>query len=239
MDKVMKISLGLFIIILVAFASVLSYNFYVENSYRSSLTGTFVYNLTITTDSKLTNLTLFVPVPEDMTGGSPIVSEYSAKGIEGVPPTWTTELFDAGKGTMVKITAPLIVPPAGSTAPYSVTLFAALSANEAVETAHPVEQGVMFRPVQSLQTVDCKGAPGQCYQFTTPLYADYSASPNATVSISSYLTGLNSWTVFSSHSNEFNSDIGILLAGANHGWVTAKGNLETGIGSYDAPQLSS
>ena len=110
MDKIIKITLGIFIVLLVAFVASAGYSAYVENTYRTSLSSSYSYTCTITTDSPLTNVTLFIPVPADPAGNSPIIGEFSAHTISGVPDTWKTELYDTGKATLVKITAPSLAP---------------------------------------------------------------------------------------------------------------------------------
>ena len=75
MDKIIKITLGIFIVILVAFTATVAYNAYVKTVYQNSLASTYSYTLTITTDSRLDNVTFFIPVPDSRTGNSPIVAE--------------------------------------------------------------------------------------------------------------------------------------------------------------------
>ncbi len=78
MDRIIKITLGIFIIVLVTFVTLIGYTGYIENAYRSSLSSTYSYTCTITTDSPLSNVTLFIPVPADMEGNSPIIAQISA-----------------------------------------------------------------------------------------------------------------------------------------------------------------
>jgi hypothetical protein len=59
------------------------------------------------------------------------------------------------------------------------------------------------------------------------------------VSISSTIIGKNTWVIFKPESNEFHSAFNVVLVGTHHGWATANGDLETGIGSYDAPAHTS
>ena len=59
MDKIIKFTLGFFVLILILFVAVGSYTSYIDTTYRNSLTGTYVYTCTITTDSVLSNVTLF------------------------------------------------------------------------------------------------------------------------------------------------------------------------------------
>lgn len=106
MDKIIRISLGLLIIILIAFTSVVAYQGFVQSAYLNSLSSTNSYTCTITTDSTLSNVTLFIPVPADPLGNSPIVARFSAQAIAGLSDDWTVTLYDTGKATMVKITTP-------------------------------------------------------------------------------------------------------------------------------------
>src|SRR5512139_3617854 len=124
MDKIIKISLCLFVIILVAFSSVIAYKVATETAYLNSLSSTYSYKFTITTDSKISNVTFFIPVPADPQGYSFIVAVYCARSIAGIPDDWTVTLFDTGKATMVKVVTPAINPPAGTSAanPFTITL---------------------------------------------------------------------------------------------------------------------
>jgi hypothetical protein len=243
MDKIIRITLGLIIILLVAFVASVSYTGFVEQAYRTSLSSTYDYSCTITTDSPLTNVTLFIPVPADLNGNSPIVARYSAQEIEGRPDEWKVTLFDTGKATIAKITTPAIIPPAETSPshPFTIRLSIKTGSKEVINTQSPVEQGVMFRPVQNIQTVNCPaantGTSGnpRCYQYLIPVYADYDAPMNASVSITSSLQGKNSWKIFEPQFNEYQAEISVLMFGENRGWTVMKGTLESNNGAYNVP----
>ena len=110
MDRIIKITLSLFIIILVMFVALAGYSSYTENAYRTSLAGSYTYTCIIATDSPLSNVTLFIPVPADRTGNSPIITEFSAQAVTGVPDTWNTTLYDTGKSTLGQDHGPLLCP---------------------------------------------------------------------------------------------------------------------------------
>ena len=97
MDKIIKITLGLFIVILVAFTATAAYNAYVETAYRNSLASTYSYTLTLTTDSRLDNVTLFIPVPDNRAGNSPIVEQYSSHQIPQIPGRLEDDTLRYGK----------------------------------------------------------------------------------------------------------------------------------------------
>ena len=250
MDKIIKVTLGLFVIILVLFVSVVSYTAYVNMSYRNSLTGTYVYNCTITTNTVLSNVTLFLPVPADMTGNSPVISQISRQQVTGVPKDWTLTLFDTGKATLLKVSAPRIGQntPGESAQTTSITFEVNVSSHTLIDTRFPVENAAVFRPVppgSGYTTVACPageasaGGTQECSEYLTSTYADYTAAPSASVSISASLEGTNSWTIFAPESNGYKNRIDVLMHGDNHGWVTTRGWLESGIGAYDAPITTS
>jgi hypothetical protein len=243
MDKIIKISLCLLIVILIAFTSVVAYQVATETAYMNSLTSTYSYKFTITTDSKLSNVTFFIPVPADPKGYSPIVAGYSARTIAGIPDDWTVTLYDTGKATMVRIVTPAINPPAGtSTAnPFTLMLSSDMKSGTIINTREPVNNSAMFYPVRNIQTITCspvvtagKGTP-QCFQYTTSLYADYEAAPDASVNITSAFVGKNSWRIFENASNEYVTATSLQMTGSRHGWETMTGTLISGIGSYDTP----
>jgi hypothetical protein len=240
MDRIIKITLSVFIVILVTFVALVGYSSYTENAYRTSLASSYAYTCTIATDSPLSNVTLFIPVPADRTGNSPVIAQFSAHEIPGVPDTWTTTLYDTGKATLVKIMVPSLVPPAGTSRghPYTVTLFTNISSQKRIDTRNPVENSPVFHPVTDLTLTDCTGSPSpsdhrQCYSYQTSVYADYRADPGATVSIASTIQGTNQWNILGPKENGYHTDISLLMSGENHGWATARGYLVTGIGSDD------
>jgi hypothetical protein len=243
MDKIIKITLSLFVVILIAFTSVIAYQVATETAYLNSLSSTYSYKFTITMGSKLSNVTFFIPVPADPRGYSPIVAGYSARNIAGIPDDWTVTLYDTGKATMVRFDTPAITPPAGTSAanPFTLTLSSDMKSGTIINTREPVNNSAMFHPVRNLQAVTCppavtagKGTP-QCYHYITSLYADYEAGPDASVTITSTITGKNSWKIFESGSNEYATATSLQMTGTRHGWETMTGTLITGIGSYDTP----
>jgi hypothetical protein len=243
MDRIIKITIGLFVAILVITITFAAYTGYVASAYGSTRASSYSYTLSITTDSPLTNVTLFIPVPADEKGNSPVVSQFSAHEMPGIPVSWQTTLFDTGKATLVKIYIPAIIPPAGTTRnnPYTVTLASERPSEKTIDTLHPISGSPVFGPIRNLQQTSCsgysagKGGNPECSTFLTSLYADYTADPNAAVTITSSITGKNSWTVFEPKSNEFTSVISLLMQGENHGWATVKGTLVNRIGSFEDP----
>lgn len=245
MDRIIKITSGIFFIILICFTGVVSYNAFVENAYRSSLMSTYTYNCTISTNTMLHNVTFFIPLPSDVSRNSPLDRQFSARAISGLPDNWNVTLYDTGKSAMVKITTAELAPGSGEKIPpvYTINLFANVTSRELIDTLSPVGNDAIFRPVQDLQQVNCPSESGvvaiprYCNRYLTTVYADYQASPGATVSIRSSLTGRNDWKIFAPEYNEYKTNISVVIRGENHGWTTADCWLESGIGYYNAPAI--
>jgi len=246
MDKIIKVTLGLFIIILAVFAAFVSYNAYIDSKYKNSLSSTYSYSCTFTTDAVLSNVTFFLPVPADMKGNSPIVTEISNHNVTGLPQDWSVSLYDTGKATLLKISAPTMgKPEINGSAQTTINMLAVTAPSSSpIDTRSPVANAAVFRPVQNIREVTCSGSnttagPHSCYRYRTSIYADYSAVPGASVSISAYLDANNAWNINQPESNGYKNSVSVNLYGANHGWTMTDGWLESGIGSYSVPNLNS
>jgi hypothetical protein len=246
LDKIIRITLGLFMIIFIIFLSVVSFQLYVEHTYRASLNSTYSYTCTITTSSTLSDVTFFIPVPADTRGNSPVVERFSTRDIGGLPYDWTVTLFDTGKATMVRITTPGIVTPPETSRekPFSISLSSELTSGTLIDTREPLANSALFRPARDVREVYCppdnSSLPGTplCYHYNTSLYADYRALPDTRVSLISSITGRNSWEIFEPGSNEYTSRISLEMVGAKHGWETVSGFLRNSTGRYDVPIIS-
>jgi hypothetical protein len=239
MDKILKITLGLLLVLFIISTSVFTYQAYVDRAYRESLSGTYYYTCTIRTDSPLSNVTFFIPVPADPAGNSPVVAGFSTGTISGIPADWDVTLYDTGKATMVKIMTPAITPPPGS-GPYTIRMSADIPSGTAIDTRDPLNASALFHPVGGLTRVPC--VPGRytgnpaCYTYTTSLYADYGAAADASVTITATIIGRNTWTIFEPGSNEYTSEVVLHLTGPQQGWSAMSGTLADHIGSYDTPR---
>jgi hypothetical protein len=241
MDKIIKIASGLFIIIIVLFGSIASYNAFVEKAYHESLKSTYSYTVTISTSGELRNVTFFIPVPANPNGNSPFVEQFSIGNFTGIPVGWETTLLGSNKGTMVKIQIPVVVGSDG--AGFSVRTSSDARTSKVIDTKSPQDRDIVLSPVQDLKEVRCVEfedyKPGAtCYRYQSAVYADYESSPNVKVEISSRIDGKNEWKIFEPAYNQYTNSISVTMLGENHGWVTTKGEMQACIGSYNVPVLS-
>jgi hypothetical protein len=246
LDRVIRTTLCAFIVIGLAFSSVVVYQAGVEHAYRTTVSSTYFYTCSITADSLISNVTLFIPVPADMRGNSPVVERFSSRDITGIPDDWSVSLYDTGKATMVRLSTPAISP-GGNTSeknPVTFILSSAMKTDTVIDSRDPEQNSALFRPVRDVRQVPCppdsstiNGTP-RCYHYLTSLYADYQASPETTVEIRSSITGNNTWKIFEPRSNEYTSTISLKMVGGNRGWQKVAGSLKNNTGSYDAPSLT-
>jgi hypothetical protein len=234
MDKIIKTALGLFIVLFIAFVAYASYFGYIETSYRNTLSGNYLYTCTIATTGVLTNVTLFLPVPADPMGNSPVVSQISSQDVTGVPGNMNLTLYDTGKTTLLKVFA------ASIGGPSTITFTVNVSSPGHIDTHSPVRNAAVFRPVNGIHSIPCSGesvtsgSPPVCYKYLTEMYAEYSAAPSVTANIDESITGTNTWKIFSPASNAYQNQISVpTMHGSSHGWITTPGWLESGIGSQD------
>ena len=122
----------------------------------------------------------------------------------GLPQGWQATLYDTGKSTYVKLTTLSVNPPAGTTAdsPYAINISVDVTSSKLIDTISPIDHAAVYRPVQDIRDASCPAASGNllpaqnCFEYQTTTYADYTTTPNASVSISSSVSGRNDWNIF-------------------------------------------
>ncbi len=228
---------------------------YVGVMYDRTLTSTYTYGVAVETDAPLSNVTLFLPLP-DNGGRSPVVADVGAGDIYGLPMSWQTGVYGTGKATLLKITAGRIeaayrpapvpadqgenlTPAAGRLpVPVPIELIIEAEAERLIDTRFPVGNSTVLLPKFNLTEVRCDlphdlQDPPACYDYETSFFADYEAAPDTTVTISVSLTGSNTWFIFGWSGNEFRDRAVLTLTGESHGWQSADGSMTAGIGLYE------
>jgi len=115
-----------------------------------------------------------------------------------------------------------------------------VSAKTAIDTRDPINASALFRPVgDSPRSPVFRQECGK--SCVLPLcdatLRDYEAADDALVTIHTTIDGRNTWTIFEPGSNEYTSDAGVQMRGAQQGWSAMSGTLTDQIGSYDTPRL--
>ena len=235
MDRTLFRVLVVLAVASVIFLAAISITVFVEITYRATLSSTYEYRVSITSDATLENVTLYLPVPARGAEASAVLQRIGAGGLLGLPRGWTTSLIGTEKFTLLEVTAREIAPsPLGR--PYMLSVNASVPGP--IDTRNPATGGVVLVPSAQMTPVICGDMDSQaspemrCGRYHGSTYADFTAPGNVNLSIFSFVTGRNSWDVFGPSSNEYQDSLQVSFSGGTRGWHTGDGILVTGIGTY-------
>jgi len=208
---------------------------YTEITYRATLLSTYEYRVTITSDTTLENVTLYVPIPARGRENSAVLSAIGAGELRGLPPGWNTSLIGTEKITMLELTAPEIAAnPVG--VPYLLSVTA--HSGGPIDTMNAGTGDLVLAPSAVKTPVGCENMDFQvssdtrCELYQGSAYADFTAPGNVHLSVFGFLTGRNTWDVFGPSSNEYQDGLQVSFSGGARGWQKGDGILVTGIGDY-------
>ena len=252
MRTLTKLGIGMLaVIVLLACA----WTYHTHNMYEDSYRSEYCYDAMVIMDSTLHNVTLYVPLPvaED---GSEIGCEIVAKNASK-PEGWDCEIVETEHGKMLKMCADELAPnfhappvpipeeacgPGAIPCPdpaYTFELVSArVQADREINTKTPAGNEPMLFPKYNLARSvymmphPKDRTPPTRYEYESRIYANYTAPPDAEVSIHVGLTGENTWWVYGWSGNKYRDHVGVTLTGAQDGWCAASGRLVAGDGRY-------
>jgi hypothetical protein len=193
-----------------------------DMSHRSS----YDYDVMLTTDSTLSNVTLYLPLP--------VINNTSSVGMDIVEhhfnnndPSWEYALVDTEQGLMLSMK---------NEKPKSIDLSTMVLSNQTIDTMNPLGNEMVLMPKYKLtHNVNASQAYSPQYKqfdYESRIYAYYETSSNANVSISIYLNAHNEWWIGGWQYNSYWEAMEIKLSGSQDGWTTVNGELVTGEGTY-------
>ncbi len=253
MKTLYKIMIGSVLLLIVS-AGVLAFWWEGQKQamYEDSLHSGYDYDVTITTDSNLSNVTLYLPIPvRDNT--SSVGRHIAENNFSSDDPAWKYVPVDTEHGLMLFIRTDRIVPefrpfpipiPEDSeispeTEPVdsdeyseetlvqnSISFATMVPAGHIIDTRNPLDREPVLLPKYGMNSSQ------NIHNYESRIYAQYEASPDAKVEISVSMTGYNEWWVLGWRSNSYSEWMNVVLSGPQHGWATANGTLVTGDGTY-------
>jgi hypothetical protein len=239
-DRVLRILLAMLVLMCGVVTSYLVFVVYVDSRYDATLESTYRYSVTVGTDGPLTDLHLFLPLPARAGGSSEVVRAVGARGWTEIPEGWNLTLTGTEKYNLLEVSAPAVTPTAEcgacGTSGGLHTLTVPVKVRGPIATMDPVADDEVLEPRRSEAGKTCDDTFGtgdsipQCTAYETRFYADYTAYPATTVVITVELTGTNRWNIFSERWNGFRDTASLTVLGESHGWQTARGELERGLG---------
>jgi hypothetical protein len=235
MDRTLSVVLAVLAVAMVAFLAAISLTWYIGFTYRATLSSTYEYRVSITSDATLGNVTLYLPIPARGAENSAVVEGIGAGNLQGLPPGWNISLIGTEKFTMLEVTAREMAPsPPGR--PYLLSMDTRVRGP--IRTKNAGSEDLVLVPAAERRQVACGGTASEtspeirCEAYQGPAYADFTAPGNVRLGVFIFLTGRNTWDVFGPSSNEYQDGLQVSFTGGARGWRTGDGILVTGIGDY-------
>lgn len=198
-----------------------------QKMYDSSLRSSYDYNVRLTTDSTLSNATLYLPLP--------VINNTSSVGMDIIEhhfnshdPSWEYSIVDTEHGLMLSMK---------NEKARSIDLSTMVLSDQTIDTMNPLSNEMVLMPKYNLtHNVNASGAysrTSEQFDYESRVYASYETSSNANTSISIYMTGHNEWWIGGWQYNSYWENMEIKLSGSQDGWTTVNGQLVTGEGTYE------
>ncbi|AKB37067.1 hypothetical protein MSSAC_2477 [Methanosarcina siciliae C2J] len=198
-----------------------------QRMYDRSLRSSYDYDVVLTTDSTLNNVTLYIPLP--------VINDTSYVGMDIIEqhfnnhdPSWEYSIVDTEHGLMLSMK---------NEKARSIDLSTMVLSDQPIDTMNPLNNEMILIPKYNLtQNVNASGVysrTSEQFDYDSKMYAYYDASSNANVSISIYLNGRNEWWIGGWQYNSYWETMEVILSGSQDGWTTVSGQLVTGEGTYD------
>lgn len=198
-----------------------------QKMYNNSFTSVYDYDVILTTDSTLSNATLYLPLPvinnTSSVGGDTVEHHFNNND-----PSWEYTLVDTEHGLMLSMK---------NEKARSIDLSTMVFSNQNIDTMNPLGNEMVLMPKYNLtHNVNASGAYSQTseqFDYESRVYASYETSSNANTSISIYLDARNEWWIGGWQSNNYREKVEIILSGSQDGWTAVNGELVTGEGTYE------
>ncbi len=198
-----------------------------QRMYENSLRSSYDYDVILTTDSTLSNATLYLPLP--------VINSTSSVGMDIVEhhfnnndPSWEYALVNTEHGLMLSMK---------NEKAKSIDLSTMVLSNHTINTMSPLGNEMVLMPKYNLtHNVNASGVysrTSEQFDYESQMYASYETSSNANVSISIYLGARNEWWIGGWQYNSYWETMEIKLSGPQDGWVKVNGELVTGEGTYE------
>ncbi|NYT17737.1 MAG: hypothetical protein GKC06_07010 [Methanomicrobiales archaeon] len=250
-------TLFILIVIIVVVAAVVSFLW--DQSCRASERHDYSYEIEISYNTTLENVTLLVPVPE--LDGTPAFADILVNGTGyGVPEDWNLSIEDVNGTPMLAIQAARMVPvfhaypvpvePGASPLPatpqtateYSagtpvlmpIHLAVMIPANQTIDTRNPLgHEPVLDTNGQFIPADRTTAASrGDAFLHQVPVYIRYTSDRPADIWIRVSIEGVNSIWRGGWLSNVYTDRVFFKLNNGVQGWVAGEGTLTTGNGVY-------
>lgn len=229
--------------------------------YNNNARGSYYYDIEITTDSPMSNVIFYMPLPM-LNNTSSVEQDILNSTYNNRRVKWETALVETEHGPMLSMRTDQINPrfysrpedgrkvivdgqeeihPLTSDQysektpiPFPIDFAVIVFVNDTIDTKNPVGNAEVLMPRYNSINLGAITSYRNAisYSYDSRIYAHYEASPDARVQISISLDGRNEWWIGGAQSNNYRESIATELIGPQDDWVIANGELVTGEGTY-------
>jgi hypothetical protein len=231
-DRVLQAVIAILVILTIMLGGPFMVSSILEKVYYSSRVSELSYTLTITSSSELSGVTLFIPLPTNGRGISPVIEKIGTENQNSLFDRCSVSIYGANNESYLKVSTDLFPGPANTpAATYSFTI---TETSPALNTRLPLQYDYTLLPKQNLTMISCGtdqiGYQISCFNYQSLVYASYNASSEARVEIHVDLSGTNQWKILQEYHNGYTDTLDLVLHGPRRGWYIADGLMVTSFG---------
>ncbi len=225
----------------------------------SSVMSRYNFRIALNTNSKLENLTFYLPLP--VFNNESIIGDEAIIQNTGNSEGWDLSMIETEHGTMLKLTAIELEPelhqlielepsspgqkediPTGEVHSFSrgsIEVYVSMDADHVIDSRNATVNEPLLSPKYNMILSDYNapyppsGIPPKTWSYDSFISADYTTSPDANVEICVSMEGHNEWWVGGWTHNVYRDSLCTTFKGERHGWISVTGELVEGKGDYD------
>jgi hypothetical protein len=230
-----------------------------EQQFRQSEQHEYMYEIVLSFNATLENVTLLLPVPER--NGTPFFTQALVdRTAYGVPPDWNLSIQEENGTPMLAIRADRMNPKYHSTpvpiesgqTPLPTTLVQGVEytdntpvlmpvwmvvtvpVNHTIDTRDPLSGEPLFYPEGSFVpgSTNIPGFSGSVHEHTAPVFVQFTADQSTTFSLRTEIQGTNSIWRLGWTFNQYSDTVTLEIRDSRQGWLEGKGILLSGEGVY-------
>ncbi|MCX6693211.1 MAG: hypothetical protein NT074_01460 [Methanomicrobiales archaeon] len=237
MDRTLLILIAVLLVMLATCTAFFYAISTVSATYLRTHEARLTYEVNVTADGQLTDVTFLLPLPLGQYATYPITEDLGVGPLPSLPKSWKTSLVGSERETFLKVEVPLIasgsVPGVGASTSFShwVVVRGQLPTTDVLQTGYTLapKEGVILTGCQD----GGEEAARECMNYKGFVHARYEAEAATNATIKVTLKGENAWVLKGGQQNYYTDSLKCILTGPQSGWVKTEGLISEGYGDLD------